>query len=1170
MDEARLVAVTGPGGPGSGYSVGPRLVLTSAHVAAPEGGRVRVFHPGGDREFVGETVWRGTPGGLDDAALVLVTDDGWRLPPGAGVRWGRLVTSRPAQECETWGVPDLVQRPKTAVEASQQCGHVNPGSGFVNNQYVMDLTAHPQSWPSGISSPWGGLSGAAMFCDRLLTGVVLAESAHSGHAALKVVPAYVLHHDASFRAVLAAHGAGWQPLEAVEFQDLAAVEAAPARGLRSPAALLTADRQTVPFRGRVELMDRLEAWCGLGGFGTWLLHGPGGQGKTRLARHLASTLAANGWAVLWPHAEATASEVRALRHAAKPMLVVVDYAEARTGQLAGLVEAAAEHGGGTPFKILLLARTAGDWWSRAQTLSSIMEDYLEGTPVVALPPLDPDPPDRFDAYRGAVRAFAAALPQVEGYEHRDWPVLAETLPTPQVTREGLGNALTLQMTALADLLDQAEVPAVVTAAAPRQSVEKRLLGHESRYWARMAEAGGVTPGLTEVALHDSVTAALLVGAADREQADGTLRRVPTLADQPRDRRDAVSFWLAALFPPSVPGRLWGSLYPDRLAERFIGLRLETDPYLAESLAPAADHLQAAQLLTVYSRAAAHPDVQGRLDEPLTELCVRHGGRLAPQLIEVATQTENPGPLLAALERITGDLGTDDLQRLVGLLPPSSQRLANWAAEAARRLADRCRDLPQNAPDRLPRLARALNELSNRLSDLGRQEEALAAVEEATDAFQLLARADPASYLHDFAKALNNLSNRMSDLGRREDALTIIESAVRIRQRLAGASFAEHFPDYAMALNNLSSRLAELGRHEEALETANQALSAHRLLADIDPDTYRPELAKITSNYAVRLAALGRRQEALTALESVLTTCHDLAESRPDAYLPDLAMVLGNVSVELGALGRHQEALAASEEAVATYRSLAESQPGAYLPDLARVVSNLSARLRAVGRHQDALDAAEQAVAMYRGLAEAHPDAYLADLATALDRLFIRRAVLNRTDKALAAVVQAVALYRDLAARLPDVHLPDLARNLHSLAIALVALGRRQEALAAVEEAITIRRNLAAAAPGAHEASLAMSRELRTRLDTLSVPPDDGSVRTVVMRVTAIIAEQLGIDEDRITPDASLVNDLGADELDMVELFMSMEDEFEIEIPEEHVKDVVTVRGLVHAVVTQLL
>ncbi|MFE2413840.1 acyl carrier protein [Kitasatospora sp. NPDC059408] len=1194
MDETRLVAVTGPGGPGSGYVVGPRLVLTSAHVVAREGGRVRVFRPGGDREFVGEPVWCGTPGGRDDAALVLITDDGWRPPPGAGVRWGRPVTSRPGLDCETWGVPDLAQRNGTAIEASQQRGHLNPGSGFVNNQYVMDLSAYPPSWPDGVSSPWGGLSGAAMFCDRLLTGVVLAESAHSGHSALKVVPAYVLHHDASFRAVLADHAAGPQQLEAVEFQDLAAVETAPAKALGSPAALLTADRQTVPFRGRTELVNRLEAWCGLGGFGAWLLHGPGGQGKTRLARHFAGTLAADGWAVLWPHAGATAAEVRALRRVAKPLLVVVDYAESRTAQLAGLVEAAAEHGGGTPFKILLLARTAGDWWTRAQALSGVVEDYLEGTPVLALPPLDPDPPDRAEAYQDAVRAFAAALPYVEGYGQHDWPVLADAFPVPRLTREGLGNALTLQMTALADLLDQADAPgaagpdtdgvpatATTPTAAPRPSVEKRLLGHERRYWDRMARAGGLTPGLTEDTLDDAVTAALLAGAADRDQADRTLCRLIGLADQHRDRRDAVAFWLAALFPSPVPGRLWGSLYPDRLAERFVGLRLEADPRLADRLADgladspaqAADAPQAAQLLTVYSRAAAHPDVRGRLDEHLTALCVRHGARLAPQLIDVATQTEHPGPLLAALERITdGDIALDDLRRLVALLPLFSRRLAGWAATATARLADRCRSLPPDSPGRLPLLANVLIELSNRQSDMGRQEEALATIEEAVAAFRLLARADPAPHLHTLAKALNNLSNRLGDLGRREEALTVIESAVRIRYRLAEESeeaFAEHFPDYAMALNNMSTRLSDLGRHQEALETAEEALVAHRLLAELDPDAHLPDLARITSNHAVRLAALGRRDEARSALESALTTCQDLAERRPDAHLPDLAMVLGNLAVELGALGRAEEALAMSERAVAAYRTLADGHPGAHLPDLAWVMSNLSARLNAVGRTEDSLAAAEQAVTMYEGLAEVNPDAHLADLATALDRKFLRLFALNRVDEALAAVVRAVSIYRGLAGHHPDLHLPALARNLHSLAAALTALGRSEEALAALDESIALRRDLAAADPGTHQDFLAMSEQLRIRITALRPPPEKARVEAVVRGVLAVVAEQLGLDEDEIGPDDTLVEDLGADELDLVELIMAVEDTFGIEIPDDHAESVVTARELVNAVLAQL-
>ena len=55
---------------------------------------------------------------------------------------------------------------------------------------------------------------------------------------------------------------------------------------------------------------------------------------------------------------------------------------------------------------------------------------------------------------------------------------------------------------------------------------------------------------------------------------------------------------------------------------------------------------------------------------------------------------------------------------------------------------------------------------------------------------------------------------------------------------------------------------------------------------------------------------------------------------------------------------------------------------------------------------------------------------------------------------------------------------------------------------------------------------------------------------VADQVKKIIVEQLGVDEDEVTPDASFVDDLGADSLDTVELVMALEEEFGIEIPDE--------------------
>ena len=64
------------------------------------------------------------------------------------------------------------------------------------------------------------------------------------------------------------------------------------------------------------------------------------------------------------------------------------------------------------------------------------------------------------------------------------------------------------------------------------------------------------------------------------------------------------------------------------------------------------------------------------------------------------------------------------------------------------------------------------------------------------------------------------------------------------------------------------------------------------------------------------------------------------------------------------------------------------------------------------------------------------------------------------------------------------------------------------------------------------------------------------------KVRALIAEQLDIDEDKITLDSDVVDDLCADSLDMVDLVMTFEDEFYIEIPDEQVENVKTVGDIV--------
>lgn len=67
---------------------------------------------------------------------------------------------------------------------------------------------------------------------------------------------------------------------------------------------------------------------------------------------------------------------------------------------------------------------------------------------------------------------------------------------------------------------------------------------------------------------------------------------------------------------------------------------------------------------------------------------------------------------------------------------------------------------------------------------------------------------------------------------------------------------------------------------------------------------------------------------------------------------------------------------------------------------------------------------------------------------------------------------------------------------------------------------------------------------------------------VFEKVKAILSEQFDVEEDTITAETSIADDLGADSLDVVDLLMSIEDEFEIEIPDDEVENIKTVGELV--------
>ena len=71
------------------------------------------------------------------------------------------------------------------------------------------------------------------------------------------------------------------------------------------------------------------------------------------------------------------------------------------------------------------------------------------------------------------------------------------------------------------------------------------------------------------------------------------------------------------------------------------------------------------------------------------------------------------------------------------------------------------------------------------------------------------------------------------------------------------------------------------------------------------------------------------------------------------------------------------------------------------------------------------------------------------------------------------------------------------------------------------------------------------------------------------KIRAIIAKNLSVSEDKVTMESDFVNDLGADSIDLVEIYMDLEDEFEMSIPDQELPNIKTVGDLVKFIETKI-
>jgi len=944
---------------GSGYLLGGRLVLTAAHVVCPAGQKLATVQVRTESGLVAATVaWHRYEGDVD-MALLVVTDPAWSEPVWRHpVRWGWLVTTRTGQRCTATGFPAVVAQPQHR-DSHEAVGVINPDSLVKAGLYAVEVTNPPARSGRG-GSWWAGMSGAALLCEGLLVGVVTRDPAGFGSRRLVTGPITAVTTEPGFVALVAEHTGAAPIVEPVELARLSEPMTAP----NSPAGLLRADAATTPFRPRPELAQ-LYDWChGPAWAATRLVVGAGGQGKTRLARHLAAQLAGDGWAGVVLAESAGPDDVAVLGVVTAPTLVVVDYAEGRTHQLDAVIREMdrAE----ARVRLLLLARTAGAWRTDRVVPAPHLARLADERIVLDLGPVEPTPEGRGQAWQEAVVALASQLTGLDGYQDIAWPTLAGQLAVPQLDGQRYRTILAVQMHALAALLQASDPVQVDRDGGPWTVLQE----HESRYWSRVADRFGIT--LNPTTRRCLVAMATLWGAADAQDARRVLATVLPTADP--DALSNTANWLVTLYQDG--GRYWSGLQPDPLAEHLIGTVLDADGRCPTLVADTVDAVTAGQLehgMTLLGRARPqHPHLDGSISEAVLGAGVA-GGAAA---IAVAARLEQPQPLLNALEQLIATADLPTLRALNDTLPRYSLLLAPTILNAAATLVALLREAAESNRDAyLPDLAMSVNNLALRLAGTGRWAEGLTAAQEAVQLYRELVELNRDAYLPGLAMSVNNLALRLAGTGRWAESLTAAQEAVQLRRELVQLNRDAYLPGLAMSVNNLALPLAGTGRRAEGLTAAQEAVQLRRELVQLNRDAYLPDLATSVNNLALPLAETGRRAEGLTAAQEAVQLYRELVQLYRDAYLADLATSVNNLAIDLAETGQLAEGLTAAQEAVQLRRELVQLYRDAYLADLATSVNNLAIDLAETGQREQALVLAREAAAHYHELARTNPDVF---------------------------------------------------------------------------------------------------------------------------------------------------------------------------------------------------
>lgn len=864
VERHRIAAV----GTGSGYLVARGLVLTAARVVTRHD-RVGIRFLDDDHVHPGTPVW--TSAELDAALVALPSGTGRAVDP---VRWGRLVGTAPDVPWEfAWFAGG-----RSAVEVHR--GRLDPLAGAPGG-HELEVARH---------APWRGVAGAAVLCHGLVTAVVTGPVPGHGRRRLHAVPVEQLPADAGFRRALAGAGGSDPLVEAADLVPLLATTPDVATPL-SPSSLLRGDADTVAFQGREAELRRLARWCDGADFSARLLVGPGGLGKTRLARELGRVMRERGWVTGHFASDAPPAELGRLIGLRRPLLVIVDYAETRGPRLRALLTVAARHRGPVPLRVLLVARTAGEWWRQ---LVDDVDDALVDVVVDELPPI------------AAADRQAIFTESVHGLARHVGDGAPDVVHVPRLEADRFGSPFRIVVEAFAALrADGDDAP------------EDVILDHERAYWSKAAKAAGVDLDPEDQRI--AVAAATLCGAQDDAEALSVLKRLAGLGDDTDDghrRRRRVAGWLRDLYPGlnGETRRYWGGLQPDLLAEHLVAQVVRGDgDFLRRVLADRTDE-QAAHALRVLSRASrTRPEVAAALVASIG--AQRY---LLWHAIEVAPQVEDPTHLVhAVLAVVEGIPGTPDslpeLWHLSSLFPRWSAVLSRLRLAVHLAIADihTASGVPETF-DELDSLAAAMANAADDLSAAGDDRQSLRGTQLAAGLYGELATHHPPLFRPILVDVLCSLAVRQGDAGQRVNAAATVDQALAIAEELAAEDPDSHGRRLAGVLHTFALVFPK-SRNAESLKAVRRAVRIHEGVARVDPGA-DVGVAEALNTMAAVLSTSGDVEGAEAVAGRAADRYARLVETDPEAHRPGLARALHNLAVCRCAQSKFESAWQPAEEA----------------------------------------------------------------------------------------------------------------------------------------------------------------------------------------------------------------------------------------------------------------